>query len=68
MINGELDNQIIPERKIYKDPALLLGAFFGGPLAAGYMIAGNFKAFGRPDKAKKTWLFTILATITFLQQ
>jgi len=63
MIHRELDNQITSERKIYKASALWLGTFFGGPLAAGYIIAENFKAFNRPDNAKKTWLFTIVATI-----
>ena len=63
MINRELDNQNTSERKIYKERAIWLGTFFGGPLAAGYIIAENFKAFDRPDNAKKTWLCTILATI-----
>jgi hypothetical protein len=53
----------IPTHKIYKDRAIWLGAFFGGPLAAGYIIAENFKAFNQPDKAKKTWIYTIIATI-----
>ena len=63
MINEEYENQITPERKIYKSSALWIGTFFGGPLIAGYIIAENFKAFNRPDNAKKTWIFTILATI-----
>lgn len=52
-----------PTHKIYKDRAVWLGAFLGGPLAAGYIIAENFKAFNQPDKAKKTWIYTIVATI-----
>jgi len=66
MINRESENQITPEIKIYKYSALWIGAFFGGPLAAGYIIAENFKAFDRPDNAKKTWLFTIVTTIVIL--
>lgn len=58
----KLDNQT-PTHKIYKDRAVWLGAFLGGPLAAGYIIAENFKAFNQPDKAKKTWIYTIIATI-----
>lgn len=52
-----------PTHKIYKDRAVWLGAFIGGPLAAGFIIAENFKAFNQPDKAKKTWVYTIIATI-----
>ena len=63
MINEVSDNQITPKGKVYKDRMLWIGTFLGGPLVAGYIIAENFKAFGRPDSANKTWLFTILATI-----
>jgi len=52
-----------PTRKIYKDWAIWVGTFLGGPLAAGYFIAENFKAFNDTSKAKKTWVYTILATI-----
>lgn len=52
-----------PTHKIYKDRAVWVGALLGGPLAAGYIIAENFKAFNQPDKAKKTWIYTIIATI-----
>jgi len=52
-----------PTQKIYKDRAVWLGAFLGGPLAAGYIIAENFKAFNQPNKANKTWIYTIIATI-----
>jgi len=52
-----------PTQKIYKDRAIWLGTFLGGPLAAGYLIAENFKAFNDKDKAKKTWVYAILATI-----
>jgi len=50
-------------QKIYKDKAIRVGTFIGGPLVAGYFIAENFKAFDEPDKARKTWIYTILATI-----
>lgn len=52
-----------PTQKIYKDRAIWVGTFLGGPLAAGYLIAENFKAFNETDKAKKTWIYTIIATI-----
>lgn len=52
-----------PTEKIYKDIAIWVGTFLGGPLAAGYLIAENFKAFNDTDKAKKTWIYAIIATI-----
>ena len=52
-----------PTEKIYKDKAIYIGTFIGGPLVAGYFIAENFKAFGEDNRAKKTWLYTIIATI-----
>lgn len=53
----------IPTHKIYKERAIWVGAFLGGPLVAGYLIAENFKVFNEPEKAKKTWFFTIISTI-----
>ena len=52
-----------PIRKIYRNNAIWIGTFLGGPLAAGYLIAENFRAFNEPDKVKKTWIYTILATV-----
>jgi hypothetical protein len=52
-----------PTEKIYKDKAIYVGTFLGGPLVAGYFIAENFKVFGEHDRARKTWLYTIIATI-----
>ncbi len=53
----------VPVQKIYKIQAIRGGTFLGGPLVAGYFIAGNFKAFNEHEKAKKAWLFAILATV-----
>ena len=52
-----------PTQKIYKDRAIWVGTFLGGPLAAGYLIAENFKAFNETNKAKKTWIYAIIATV-----
>ena len=52
-----------PTQKIFKDRAIWVGTFLGGPLAAGYLISENFKAFNETDKAKKTWIYAIIATI-----
>ncbi|WP_343694909.1 hypothetical protein [Flavobacterium sp.] len=54
--------QEIPTEKIYTEKQIRLGTFFCGPLVAGYCLAENFKAFGDKEKAKKTWLITILSS------
>lgn len=56
-------NNKIPEGKIYKDRAIGVGTFLGGPIAAGYFIAENFKEFGESHKAKLTWIIAIALTL-----
>lgn len=53
----------VPTKKIYTEKAIRVGTFLGGPLVAGYFMAENFKVFGDSEKAKKTWIITILATL-----
>jgi hypothetical protein len=50
-------------KRIYKDGAIWVATYLGGPLVAGYLIAENFKAFNETDKAKKTWIYTIIGAI-----
>jgi riboflavin synthase alpha subunit len=54
----------VPTEKIYTEKAIRVGTFLGGPLVAGYFMAENFKVFGDSEKAKKTWIITILATLS----
>lgn len=49
--------------KVYKDREIWVGTLLGGTLAAGYMVAANYKAFGETDKVRKTWFITIAATV-----
>ena len=48
--------------KVYKDQEIWVGTLLGGTLAAGYMVAKNYRAFGETDKIWKTWLATVAAT------
>jgi hypothetical protein len=48
---------------IYKFNQVALATFLGGPLAGGYVIAENFKAFNEPEKVRKTWIYATLTTI-----
>ncbi|HEY4323974.1 MAG TPA: hypothetical protein VGN20_08300 [Mucilaginibacter sp.] len=52
-----------PASKIYKTKAIQVATFLGGPLVAGYLIAENFKTFNERQKVRKTWIYTILATV-----
>jgi hypothetical protein len=49
-----------PDYKLYNDRAIFIGTFLGGPLAAGYLLAENYRHLGERSNARKTWLFTIL--------
>lgn len=42
---------------------IILGSYLGGPLAATYFIAQNFKALGDEQSSKKTWQIGIAITI-----
>ncbi|MFZ1676847.1 MAG: hypothetical protein WAT91_06220, partial [Saprospiraceae bacterium] len=53
----------VPVNKIYTDKAIGAGTLIGGPLVAGYLIAENFKVFGKNEKAKLAWILAIGATI-----
>jgi peptidoglycan/LPS O-acetylase OafA/YrhL len=52
-----------PDFKLYKDRAVYVGTFLGGPLVAGYLAAENFKKLGQPDKARTAWIIAVLSTI-----
>lgn len=53
----------IPEGKVYKINAILSAIFIGGPLAAGYLFAENFKVLGQQAKVRLTWIISIITTI-----
>jgi len=52
-----------PTFKIHKDKFIYAAAYIGGPLAAGYIIAENFKAFGDLKKYKQALAVTVLLTV-----
>jgi hypothetical protein len=54
---------VAPDFKLYRNRAVFIGAFLGGPLVAGYMAAENFKNLGQPEYAKRAWVIAILTTI-----
>jgi hypothetical protein len=48
--------------KFHSQRAIAIATFFGGPMAAGYLIRANYKSLGDPDNGKKALIFSILAT------
>jgi peptidoglycan/LPS O-acetylase OafA/YrhL len=55
-----------PDFKVYKDRAVYIGTFLGGPLVAGYLSAENYKNLGQQDKVKTAWLIAIISTIVII--
>lgn len=51
------------EEKYYSQKAITIATFFGGPLAAGYLIKQNFLNLGKEDQAKNAFLIGLLSTI-----
>lgn len=60
---NNLGETTTPTNKIYKEMAIWVGSFVGGPVVAGYFIAENYKALNDPENAKETWKYTIPITI-----
>jgi hypothetical protein len=54
---------IPPSFRLYKDRAIYVGTFLGGPLVAGYLAAENFRQLGEQNKVKTAWAIAIIATI-----
>ncbi len=48
--------------KIFTNKAISIATFFGGPIAAGFLISKNFKTFGDQDAARKSVFIGILST------
>jgi hypothetical protein len=63
IITEQASEAVKSAKRIYKDRAIWVATYLGGPLVAGYIIAENFKAFNETEKAKKAWIYTIIGTI-----
>ena len=50
-------------KKIFTNNAILVATFFGGPIAAGFLISKNFKVFGNDNAARKSIFWGIISTI-----
>ncbi|MDP2058418.1 MAG: hypothetical protein Q8J97_01680 [Flavobacteriaceae bacterium] len=50
-------------KKFYSQRAITIATYFGGPLAAGYLIKINYETLEQPDNAKKSLLYGIISTL-----
>ena len=63
IITEQASEAVKSEKRIYKDRAIWVATYLGGPLVAGYLIVENFKAFNEIEKVRKTWIYTIVGAI-----
>jgi len=50
-------------KRYYSQRAITIATYFGGPLAAGYLIKKNYETLEQPDNARKSLLIGIVSTI-----
>ena len=67
--NQDADSTILsnplPAGEIFTEYMVNISSVLGGPLAATYFLATNFKTLGKRREANQTWLFGIMATMLF---
>ena len=49
--------------KVFTNNAILVATFFGGPFAAGLLVAKNYKVFGNENAARNSVFIGILSTV-----
>lgn len=49
--------------KLFSQNAISLATFFGGPLAAGYLVKKNYDALNQTENSKKALMYGVLGTI-----
>lgn len=50
-------------KKFYSQRAITIATYFGGPLAAGYLVKKNFEVLDQPDHAQKSLIIGIVSTL-----
>jgi hypothetical protein len=51
------------KKRFYSQRAIAIATYFGGPLAAGYLVKKNYETLGQPDNARKSLIIGIVSTI-----
>lgn len=65
MSTDQVLDEIVIQPKVYSQRMVGLGAFFGGPFGAGYLLATNYKALGQEEKVGITWAMAILGMLVY---
>ena len=63
---NEIDHKtenLTEDIKLYSSRAIGVASFFGGPLAAAYMIGENFKALDKPNEGRNSFVIGLVFTI-----
>jgi hypothetical protein len=50
-------------KRFYSQRAIAIATYFGGPLAAGYLVKKNYETLEQPDSAKKSLFIGIVSTV-----
>lgn len=50
-------------KKLYSQKAIGIATFFGGPLAAGYLVKKNYQSLGQESLGKKAFIIGIVSTL-----
>jgi len=50
-------------KRFYSQRAIAIATYFGGPLAAGYLVKKNYETLEQPDSAKRSLVIGIITTI-----
>lgn len=50
-------------KKFYSQRAITIATYFGGPLAAGYLVKKNYETLDQPENARKSLFIGIVSTI-----
>ena len=51
------------EKKFYSQKGISIATYFGGPLAAGYLVKKNYEALGQIENGKKALIIGIISSI-----
>lgn len=50
-------------KRFFSQKAITIATYFGGPLAAGYLVNKNYEVLEQPDNARKSLIIGIISTI-----
>lgn len=50
-------------KKLFTQRAIMIATYFGGPLAAGYLVKKNYETYDQSEKGKKAFIIGLISTI-----